>query len=209
MGICGDEVFESRNIGIMKAQKYCHLEPVFPVKAYLVMAYMEEGSRHIFYPLEYVFTSRSTAIAEIKLLHENLKTKGVRVDAAVVYEIHLDRKLGLSKECWEGKDKEKESFWRYRRFIKMMSQPGLHEVLILPQKWEAPKKNWKLAVSIPFYRGEDEELIYRFIKYSRDVVDIRSKSAAIYTIGKAYRFWRETGELKPTKLLTEPNGDAN
>jgi len=90
-----------------------------------------------------------------------------------------------------------------------MSQPGLHEVLILPQKWEAPKKNWKLAVSIPFYRGEDEELIYRFIKYSRDVVDIRSKSAAIYTIGKAYRFWRETGELKPTKLLTEPNGEAN
>jgi hypothetical protein len=193
----------------MAKAKYCYLEPEFPERAIMVMAYIEDTKKHIFYPMDLVFKNKSEAVAQVKLIHENLSRKGVSVDAAVLYELKLSQKINLTKECWEGVNKEKDGYWRYKRYINMMSQPGLYEILILPRKWDAKRKKWQLAVSIPFYRGGEVSFIEQFIGYSRDVVDIRAKSCATYTIEKSYRFSRENNELKPAALLLEPTSEVN
>lgn len=193
----------------MARAKYCYLEPDFPDRAIMVMAYMEDTRKHIFYPMDLIFKNKAEAIAQVKLIHQNLFQKGISVDAAVLYELKLNQKIELSKECWEGENKEKDGYWRYRRYLDMMSQPGLYEILILPRKWEVKRKKWQLAISVPFFRGGDGQRIEQFIRYSKDVVDIRAKYAATYSLEKAYRFNREKNVLRPVKMMVETTADAN
>ncbi|MFA6602417.1 MAG: hypothetical protein WCT01_01305 [Candidatus Shapirobacteria bacterium] len=193
----------------MAKARYCYLEPEYPQRVIMVMAYIEDSKKHIFYPMDLVYKNKSEAVAQVKLIHENLSRKGVTVDAAVLYELKLSQKINLTQDCWEGENKEKNGYWRYKRYITMMGQPGLYEILILPRNWDAKRKIWQLAVSIPFYRGGEIGFIEQFIKYSRDVVDIRAKSCATYTLEKSYRFSREDNELKQAEMLMEPNSEVN
>ncbi|MCX6726356.1 MAG: hypothetical protein NTY75_00875 [Candidatus Shapirobacteria bacterium] len=180
----------------MKKIEWQTMEPVFPETAFMVMMFVgRKKGIEIIVPMDLIYDTVKQAIMAVerneKMLLKKYKNK---VFGLAVFEMKLRKRIELKKEYWgKGVHRGNDYFMKINEFMK---NPGLYQYLVLPRSYDDKLKEWRNAVSLPFFISDDDTKMINYFKTSDEGVDERAKWAATYTTGKEFGINWETKAIK-------------
>ena len=189
----------------MERSKDLTVDPGYPQWAYMAVAFIgdDNGAKALF-PLDHIYESKREVVSVLKINDEYIKKGNFKLFGALVYKIKLNRLIPHKKQYWENPVSDYKGQARTKMFLNMVTDPKLFQLLVVPRRFDKDFKIWKLAVAIPFYKGEDNKLIETFMMTSKEQVDITSKHSATYTLEKVFRIdWNSKTFVKVDKVLLE------
>jgi hypothetical protein len=179
----------------MKSVKYCSLQPDFPRKASMLVLFTFARETAFPLPLELVSASLEelTAYARrgirtVRNQYDQVKIQNIDILIPLV----LSAKIPLKRQYWANPSVEFPYWDRVKAFLNLIDKPQLHQLLVTPRFYDARNKKWKFEAALPMLRNAGMPVVESFMLYSKQPVDMRAKSAAIYLPGVPVRFdWRK------------------
>lgn len=180
----------------MKTKKYCYLEPEFPDEGFLALVLVaNKEEKKLLTPMKPLFGSTQEAINYVTDQEKYFKKIGYKILGLILYGLKIKNKIPLVKDYWEksvGKIGEVEVA---RAFMKFMKNPRLYQVLVVP-------RGAGFTVAYPFYVSDDTKVIEDFMYLSKEVVDMRAKSAMMYTIETSFGVNWEDKKLRENEMVS-------
>lgn len=143
--------------------------------------------------LSQLFTDKKQAIKIIKgtIKGAGVTTIDIPYESILTY-LTFESLIPLKKEYWENPTMKYDSWERNHLFMKMALHPQLYKILVVPVYID--EKDQALDAVLPMQRVTDK-IIENFMMSSDQIVDERSKYAAIYTFDHRMKFDWKTGEI--------------
>ncbi|HEX8923760.1 MAG TPA: hypothetical protein VF828_03430 [Patescibacteria group bacterium] len=168
----------------MKKNDFNKLEPKFPKEAFSVMIFIKKtGNEMGAYPLKEIFMSEKEVGKKTEILKTELKKNNIDFLGSVIIPIKLLELFPLKPEFWDNPSQDYQGIIRSDFFVKMLQEPKLYKLLVLPEHYDAKKNKWWLKAAVPFYLSADKKTIEKFMMTANDVVDPRASHAGIYVFG--------------------------
>lgn len=184
-------------------EEYCYLTPDFPESALIVAVFFESKTMPTLMvaPLSTVSKDINEAIESIEEFVETIKISKQKdlkqvqevIDTAMLIPITFMKLYPLKKEYWTECKIDKDLKDRIYAFLPVLNNLQVYKLLVVP--YGHIKKKWEFAAAYPFSVFDDDKDIEKYIFGSNQVVDIRSKYAAIYSFGVPKRLNWKTGEV--------------
>jgi hypothetical protein len=170
-------------------KEFLTIEPEFPPKAWvaLIMFKKDLGPRMML-SIGLVFRGKKSFKRVMKSTEKQLLKEKITLEGAIVFRIKLKEKFPLKKEYWQQPTQDYSGVIRTKAMMKVARQPKLYKLLVLPRYYSQKSQTWIFEAASPFFVTAETSAIEQFMLTSRDVVDVRAKSAAIYSFEKAYGY---------------------
>lgn len=184
-----------------KDKRFCYLTPDFPKSAYIVVLFFKTKKAPLMtLPLSNIFTSIediSTAIDDFyKHLFKSKHGKNTEImESAILIPITFQKLFPLKKDYWEIHTENLKFVDKILAFVPALANPHLYKLLVVPCAYIKKLNHWEFAVNYPFSIFTQDSEIEEFMYASKDVVEIKAKYAAFYSLGNPKRYHLETGEV--------------
>lgn len=183
-------------------RKYCYLEPKFPKEAFIVSLFVMKDGPQGMVTISFLFTETKYAC---EVVEETLKAAEIKnfdvPELAVMTYLKFDSLVPLKREYWAKPTMHYDGWERNGLFTKMLAHPHLYSTLVVPTYIDG--KDQELQAVLPM-KVVSDKTIENFMMSSDQIVDERSKYAAIYTFDHRMKFNWKTGEISdvtPDKFL--------
>lgn len=189
------------------SKKYCSVVPYFPKKAFFFCLFLKGDNASTFLPAFPIIDNRDDIATTIMEFVDYLRDeKDIEVmSESIIIPIEYNKSFALKREFWEGNHEQFALESRFYEFLGLLDHPELHKLLVLPSLLEEGN-NFMLEAALPLKYNVSRKEITNFMQHSDYVVDERASSAAIYTIGKLFRYNWETksfSEIKEKRIFQE------
>ena len=183
--------------------KYCYIEPDFPKKIYIALAFIKTKESALLYPLFEIFYDLKKLSAKMKKLKKKVEKKNEDTDVygGMVLTLKYHHNFPLKKEYWQvphSPNLNKDI--RTMAFLEMFKDAyQFYWVLITPVFFDIKTKTWKFTSWLPVLITSTDKQIGALIKSSDQSVDYKAKSIGLYSVVKMQGLTIESGKLN------EPN----
>lgn len=177
-------------------KKYNYIEPNFPeIVTLLILFVYEDGKAQNIIPFSGVYENYKDATRIVKsIVKEAKKEDKIIGEYGILLKLKFAAKIPLLKKYWANPSVSYEPWDRVHHFVNILKNPSFYQILIVP-RWINEKGEQFLEATIPL-KPEDAVSIERFMLSSDQVVDIKAKSAAMYSINDTLRINWKTNKVE-------------
>ena len=183
------------------------MKVLYPETGFMIMMFLENEKSKVIIPFDTMYATAKQGILALEHYQKRIEnfTGKRKITGVTIIQLKYGKEFDLKKEYWKGKhDKD---LWRYKikSNLDFLSKPRLYQYMVVPCNFDDKTKEWKLAVSNPFFITDDNDTMEKYILASNEYVDPRAKNAATYTVEKMWGMNWKTREIKEvdTEMLDE------
>lgn len=168
----------------MVNKKLCYLEPDFPETGYFVSMLIKQEitAKQLAYPQIAMFRSLDEVMSYLEIESRSLLKEKMVVDRAIVLKMKYYSRVPLIAKYWTETVGNLSRQQTAKAFTTMMKNPGLYRILVVPKKYHLKTKTFDYGVAYPFYISADNKPVEFYMYRSKEYVNPKAKSAAMYLV---------------------------
>lgn len=195
---------------IKRPQRFCYLTPPYPKVAYVCIVYIYRHKKLIdFMPMPELCSNISEIKPCMNIMIESLDAQQAKEvydvsvsNMATIIPITFKHLHPLKKEHWHKSSWNDNSKERRLMFINMiMDNYQSHNLVVVPQSYVNNK--WGFCATFPHRSIYSHEVVDKYILNSDEPIAYEAKYAAIYSVGKPFRYDRDNNIIFENQLKLE------
>lgn len=136
-------------------------------------------------PMNSIYKTQNEAILSVKNYEQMIRKKsGYKIIVLAIFQIGLKKLIKHKKNFWKNPTVDFNEYNKVRSYINFLKEPRLYQILVVPSFYDENYKQWSLSVAEFFYVSNNNELINKFMKASKEPVDERATNSATYVVDK-------------------------